>query len=376
MVCFVANAGEEVNCVRGTYYMENTQHTGTRIYIPLWLGVLLLVGFVLIALLVGFLLYGSFNKPRLFGPKDEFSSLGTIKGGTKIAQDDNVQKIADTVTDHMNQETKNKLTLIFFYDGYGTQKEALDAIHILQESLHDVEPFKSVQDLIAYKILTTDGKKCSVEKSMLICDAKLIESFKKFGVDHFKVVLLSPEYFTPVAPLAHGANTFITFSTFNNTLTPQDHNRWMGVQFTQLLGRSLGLYSEYVDAESLQVQGPPPQGAIVKISNFGKPNCAKDMKTAEEWWGGYTKIFPKVSYHQGCGGDKSYYYPEKNTLMSDIPRKQGYGIVSEDYLRGVLSCFYGEKESLIFPAGFSATYSASLKSCSAFTKDYPRFWEE
>jgi zona occludens toxin (predicted ATPase) len=57
--------------------MENTKHTGTRVYIPLWLGILLLVAFVLVACLVAFVLYNSFSKPRLFGPKDEFSSLGT-----------------------------------------------------------------------------------------------------------------------------------------------------------------------------------------------------------------------------------------------------------------------------------------------------------
>lgn len=41
----------------------------------------------------------------------------------------------------------------------------------------------------------------------------------------------------------------------------------------------------------------------------------------------------------------------------------------EQYLNGVIYCFYGGKESYIFPDG-------KFNSCSEFMKKYPKFWEE
>lgn len=357
-----------------------TKNPGIRLYVPRWLGLIFLGLIPVAAIVVGFVLYKTYAQPRLYNPQQQFESLGTL--GEKIAPDAPDSKIAEVITDHMTKDTEGKLMLIFFYDGYVTQAEANDTVNVLKETLKELEPFKSMSDLVGYKVFTTDGKKCNVEKNQLVCDPKLIESFRKLGVEHFKVVLMSPEYFQSAAPLSRGTNSYIAISTFNKTnLGKADQRRWTGINFAQLLGHSLGLSYEMSDIESSNsaviVPIAPPAGIPQKTAlQSGLPNCATDLDTAKKWWGAYTELFKDISYNKNCEGNGNNYYPEKNTLMSNFPQKQSYGLVSEDYLRGVLSCFYGGKEAIIFPAGFSATYSASFKSCDTFTKNYPNFWKE
>lgn len=355
--------------------MDNTNSVPARIYVPRWMGIAILVGFVLLAIGVGVALYRTYGRQNLYDPKKETESLGSL-GAPKVSPGATTEQIAEAVTDHMNKDTQGKLTLIFFYDGFNTQKQAVDAVNVFKEVLKDVKPFSDVEDLLAYKIFTTDGKKCHAENDTLVCDPKLIESFKKLGVDHFKVILLSPDEFNSGAPLSRGSNSFISLSTFNSNMSIQDHNRWMGILFTQLLGRSLGIHSEYTDIKKMKTPVPPPDGVTVKKLKSSQPNCAPDMQTAEKWWGNYAKIFPEVSYNKGCEENPAGYYPEKNTLASDFPQKEGYGIVSEDYLRGVLYCFYGDKESILPTTGKYASVSASIKSCDTFKKDFPNFWKE
>lgn len=349
----------------------------TRIYVPAWMGISILVGFFVMAVISGLLLYKFYAPQKLLLPGQLNESLGSL-GQVKISPGASTDEAVAAVMQKVASETSGKLTIIFFYDGYDTQADALTQVKVMEESLNEVEPFKSLKDLITYKVFTTEGKKCHVDgkPSALVCDPKLIESFQKLGVDHFKVVLMSPEFFTPIAPVSRGANSFITLSTFNNTLSPQDEKRWVGIVFTHLLGNSLGLKDEIGDIEKAKTAEAPPEGVIVKKLASGKPNCAPDLPTAQKWWGGYISKFPDVGFNLGCSNNLSSYYPEKNTLMSDLPKKQSYGAVSTDYLRGVLSCFYGGKDAIVFPAGFSSNNSPELKSCDAFRKEYPSFWEE
>ncbi len=58
--------------------------------------------------------------------------------------------------------------------------------------------------------------------------------------------------------------------------------------------------------------------------------------------------------------------------MSDNPQGTNYGIVSEDYIRGALDCFYGNKDTIGYIEG-GAQIQNRVKQCSDFKALYPNF---
>lgn len=320
---------------------------------------------------VVFVLFRSSYFANLSSPEQQYDPISHF---TQIVPTKTQGKVASASTINASSDGK-KLTIIFFYDGYEMQKDALLYIEVMKESLDSVEPFKSMKEALSFKVFTTDSKKCRVDQKNLVCDKSLIDSFRKLGVDHFKVVLMSPEVFNSNAEYARGRNSWISISTNHGTLSEADLKRWIGILFTHFLGKSLGLFNEYeVKSYDLIPQAPAEEILKKGIVTSGMPNCAETLDTAKTWWGNYVGKAAGVGYYQGCGGDKDFYYPEENTLMSSLPKKENYGAVSTDYLRGVLSCFYEENSSITFPAGDSATDSARLSSCSQFKKQYSDFW--
>lgn len=278
----------------------------------------------------------------------------------------------DTALQNLKDSYKNKFVIIFFYDGYADQNQALNAIQVLKAATTLVEPFKSFESDIVFKSFTTDSSKCHVKeentKKLLVCDAKLIDSFKSLGIDHFKLVILSPLEFSSTVLPARGSNSWMTLSSAAGNLSAPDHKRFLGLTYMQSLGRSLGLGTEDDAVSSAS------DSATLVLER--KPNCAKDEFQAKDWWGAAASISAQVGYFKGCLGNPVYIYPEQDTLMSGHPKKESYGTVSEDYLRGVLSCFYVNQNKPVFPAGETATYSATLSSCSLFKNEYPSFWRE
>lgn len=330
------------------------------------------------ALLLIFLSIYKHNKQSyLKTPQSENKPL--TLGLPKVQTIDPNSQTSDAISE-IKKAHDNKFNIVFFYDGYKNQEDALLDIEVLKASLDVIEPFKSLKDHIAFKIFTTEGQKCRVEnqpKKYLICDPKLIESFAKLGIDHYKIVLVSPLDFTAASEVAYGANTWLAIPTYQGRLSRQDFQRWLGIIFTQELGHSLGLRYEYFkDKPSSFVKDTAPDGSTPLGHKPGKPNCAPDEQTAKDWWGNYVSVFDNVAYFHGCAAGDNYIYPEQETLMSNLPAKESYGRVSEDYLRGVISCFYASRQSIVFPAGQEATYSAKLSTCQDFKADFPNFWEE
>ena len=286
-----------------------------------------------------------------------------------------------TIFEESNSEYKNKFTLVFFYDGYDSQEEALRFIAVMKNALELVEPFSSASN-IETKIFTTPGQKCHLKKTvktLLECDKSLIESFNRLGIERFKLVILSPLNFVPSAKVARGKNSAIYMPTYQGSLTREELTRFVRRFFIHELGHSLGLRDEY-SRDRPKESIIDEQAANSLSSNVAyqpaKPNCAPDEDTAKKWWGEYLGVFEDVGVFPGCAGRTTYFFPEESTIMSDNSAKEGFGKVSEDYLRGALDCFYGNKEEITFPAGQVATYSATLSTCSAFKSEFPNFWNE
>lgn len=310
-------------------------------------------------------------------------NTGEVKSeSTSSAQIGLAPKSLEELQNKFNKEYENKLTIVFFYDGYSDQDLALRHIKIVREALNIVEPFASSPH-VATKIFTTPEKRCKAikqgPKTFLDCDRKLVESFNALGIEHFKLVVLSPEEFVPVAKVARGKNSAIYIPTTNRTEQSDGFNKWLGQIFMHELGHSLGLRDEYARER--------PEEHILDIeaydkesSNPGfrpaKPNCAPDQQTAKAWWKDYLTseatssgllgIFP------GCAGRNDYFYPVKGTLMTVNAAQESYGIVSEEYLRASLDCFYANKDKVTYPAG----KLGRINDCNKFRREYPDFWNE
>lgn len=248
---------------------------------------------------------------------------------------------------------KNKFVIFFVYDGYTDKKDALLPIAVFKETLNLVAPFTSMQDSIVTKTFATGGAFCHPAqingKDRLNCEQKVFDALKKLGALHYKTVIVSPISFSSFSDYGRQDNNALYISTYKGSLKDADFKRWMGIVFSQELGHSLGLSYEYFKSKPSQ---------FGEDASSSLPNCAPDAKTAKKWWAGYKK----KTYFKGCAGGDTFLYPEQNTLMSDLPQKQSYGVVSQDYLTGILSCFYVKKTSF--------TGSLGEKSCLDFKNTY------
>ncbi len=309
-------------------------------------------------------------------------NTGEVKSeSTSSAELGSAPQSLEELQNKFNKEYQNKFTIVFFYDGYSDQQEALNHIKVMRETLSIVEPFASSPH-IATKIFTTPEQKCQVidkgAKKFLDCDRKLVESFNALGIEHFKLVVLSPQDFTPLAKPARGKNSALYIPTFQGNMTKQELNVWLGKIFSHELGHSLGLRDEYVRSffkDSIPEESDG-SGDAPKPFQPAKPNCAPDEETAKRWWGKYITSEATgsgtVGYHQGCSGTNAYYYPVQGTLMSDNPSSENYGEVSEEYLRASIDCFYANQKQVTYPAG----KLGKINDCNAFRKEYPNFWNE
>jgi hypothetical protein len=253
-------------------------------------------------------------------------------------------------------EHNNKLTFVIFLDGYTNPKDGLVYAEVIKTVLRDLQPFRVYQDILVFKTVETQGQKCIVKKidnrNSLYCQEKLFESIKNQKIGHYKIIVLSPLDFISSSDYARGKNSIIYISTFKGQLTDAKLRQWVGILFAQELGHALGLSYEYF--------GKKPSSYITN-DTYGLPNCAKNKDTASKWWGDFLAQNSQIGYFKGCGNGDSYIYPEKNTLMSNFPKKDNYGLVSEKYLENVLSCFYKNTQDTI---------------CADFRKQYPLFWNE
>jgi hypothetical protein len=250
----------------------------------------------------------------------------------------------------------------------------------MQATLKTVEPFASADNLQTHTF-TSATPKCHVEKtvkSLLKCDKSLINDINKFGYDHFKLVIVSPLNFVPNATEARGKNSVVYLSTYQGALTQDEINQFVSRFFMHELGHSLGLRDEYTRQRPSQAIGDE-QAATALSGNIAyqpaRPNCAPDEATAKQWWGAYlTAKIPDIGLFHGCAGRDTYVFPQKSTLMSDDPQIESYGRVSEDYLRGILDCYYGKEDRIKFPANTLVISGASAASCQAFRGRIPNFW--
>lgn len=299
-----------------------------------------IVGLVVLVLLIGgaLLLFSSHPTASIITPEDEAAKVG-IKTEKPVV---------------VSPQPKNTLAIIFYYEGYDSQTDALHYIDVFKTALSETEPFKSMGGYLFFNTFTSGSGACHIEDRVnkwLVCSPELLKSLEQKGYKNFKLIVLSPEKFVSASSLSPTKNSLVTISTFQGDLTDPKQYQWMSILFTQELGHALGLQYEYEnknpsdfkDALSAQEKLFPSQ-SILKES----PNCVQEKTQAEKNWG-------VGMYPMGCGDSDTSLYPESQTLMSDLPVKGVYGAVSETYLRNLILCRYGAVNS---------------PECTAFTNKY------
>lgn len=274
------------------------------------------------------------------------------------------------------------LTILFYYDGYTSSSLPLRYVGLLEGALKTTEPYASATSLSTH-VITSAQQQCHVVRkaqNILQCNSSLLSQINKLGMGHFKLVVLSPLNFVPNATVARGKNSALYLPTYQGVLTPTELDTFLSRFFLHELGHSFGLRDEYAFQrkasgviDSAAANGPSSSLAYQPA----QPNCAPDQATAKKWWGAYIDAHvPGVGLQAGCAGKPSYYYPQTGTLMSDNPQVATYGIVSEDYIRGTLDCFYGSSSTIHYPTTGRVAVPGLVSSCSAFRALYPNFWSE
>lgn len=245
---------------------------------------------ILMVIVVGALIaLAAFLRPVFFKNSSAIHErpLGIAPSGAEDVPQDPVAA-AEFITKKIKEEHVNKLVVIFYYDGYESQAPAVAHANVLADVLKTKNPFKELQDVATFKILTS-GEICDVVGKELVCEPRHIDALKKLGIDHIKIVVLHPEEFNPSLDHAFGADSLITIPTKQlESETNADFLHRIQNTFEDYLRKSLGV---------------------------------DEVKTDRE-----------------------------------------------EYLKAVLSCFYGNKES----------YKIDLlkfKSCKDFKSQYPKFWE-
>ena len=108
------------------------------------------------------------------------------------------------------------------------------------------------------------------------------------------------------------------------------------------------------------------------------PNCAPTLDEARAWWGemvnragnnilSFSRVNNDVGFYFGCAGNDSYIRPTQRSLMNiqDFPGAEGYGPVSERYLKKVLNyCFSDTRYSASDDPSFFELYP-ELNVCVA-----------
>lgn len=349
-----------------------TPVVSNKVYIPRWL--LTVLGLLLLAIIVvASAWFVSIHKQQT-------NKLTEIPQTQVVAASAVAQQFGTpTPSDQTNDDG---LTILFYYDGFTDANTALRYVGLLQGALKTTEPFASATSL-STQVFTSPRQQCQVVRkaqNLLQCDKNLIPEINNLDIKHFKLVVISPLNFVPNASVTRGKNSVLYLPAYQGVLTPTELDTFLSRFFLHELGHSLGLRDEY--AFQRPASSIVDKAAAESLSNSvayqpAKPNCAPDKATAEQWWGAYlgAKI-PGVGLQSGCAGKQDYYYPVQGTLMSDNPQVATYGIVSEDYLRGALDCFYGSRTTINYPIQGRLAVPGLVTACSTFRASYPNFWIE
>lgn len=257
----------------------NKKHFGIKNG-KLYLSRKLIVGFLILCSLIVAVLVLQFRGAQ--SSNSTIRPLGVAPSGAESVPKDS-DAAAEFMTQKIKEEHANKLTVIFYYDGYADQDTAVRDAEILKKTLEEVEPYKSLQDLFTYKIITS-GSICEPRFDKLLCEPRHLVALTKLGIPHIKIVIMHQGKFISSLDASFGANSVMTISTNHDGKSTATFNKELRSEFLSLFKKSLGTST------------------------------------------------------------------------------------ADNYVRGVLSCFYGNKESYKIDGGY--------KNCKDFKAKYLEFWKK
>jgi len=228
-------------------------------------------------------------------------------------------------TPHISAEN---WAFIFAGDNYDTEVDFQKDAQICIQAMKEIAPFSEFVDSFRYEFFLIEDTICKVKKKdliypKLVCDTTINEYLRKYNYARFKLVVLSNRVFISWSNIDSVSPSAIFLSTRGKK------EEEMKGEFMHELGHSFGLRDEYAPI-------PVREGSLAKTPG---PNCAPSIEVAKTLWGDLAgQGNPVVGYYYGCAGNKKFVKPTQNSLMGTPGfYPGGYGLVSERYLRKILS---------------------------------------
>ncbi len=224
---------------------------------------------------------------------------------------------------------KNKLNLVFSPLNYSSKKSFSRDIDIFLERLKQTPPFAEFIDRISvWRIkLSQDEEKVFFKPAQnippLLVRQDFIDGISNYLKSNYKLIIIDALGSVSCAELSAADKISLVILGKNRYANSQSFAKG----FLHELGHSLGLRDECVDCAQLCAPGGP--------------NCAVNQKEAEKLWGDLAvgDLSTRVSYINGCCGNKDYIRPTIASLMNNPDKAEDFGPVNERYLSEILEKF-------------------------------------
>lgn len=218
-----------------------------------------------------------------------------------------------------NGPTSSKLDLLFVGDGFDNYEDMKEEVKRLIDydansgynGLMSVEPFKSTkQKFNAWVIKAPDYKYDCVGDFPCEPDTS--------HVAVYEAKCPQKDYTIVVSKKPYRSFAFFNGPAFTSIMKEASENR--GRLILHEFGHSFGLLRDEYTENGMR-------------DDPGTPNCAPNVKTAEQWWENLRINYENLDYFQGCSYTEDNVRPTKNSIMRQQRHlKDDYGPVNERFL--------------------------------------------
>lgn len=243
---------------------------------------------------------------------------------------------------------KHALNIVLFPDGFSPEMQAQLGAYFVA-SLKGQEPFTSKPYFNVYLIENVNRSICKPFRPEtmyggqsrlppLNCSvAQLVELVATCNIEKGKIIILTEDNVASQTSVTYSESGVIFLDMKNQPPEIIQH------EFAHLFG----LVDEKATLVSYAL-GPGREPA---------PNCVKTKAEAEQW----ERFYPENHmFPQGCAGNPTWYKPEDQTLLSNLPDPHwSYGRFNEWYLGTIMDCCYAKNRTAY--------------SCDAFFAEFPEW---
>jgi len=211
-----------------------------------------------------------------------------------------------TVCAALSPVDRHGLNLVFYNDGYSDREAFLADVATMSAAVAGVAPFSTFSALSFFVIMGADPAVCqttltSSGRPQVKCSPEVNQYVTHCNLDNFRLIVLTHEPSTSYSVVSTYKSSLLVLPTANLSAPT------LKAMFLHELGHQLGLVDEKARA-----LGPVPADSAAFQPG---PNCAPDVKTAQQWWR-LDRDDPALGYYFGCAGNARWVRPTADSLMN------------------------------------------------------------